>query len=138
MVEDQFGGGRLLLLELEIAVAFGAEIIRRGASEESAIVGTEAWSLAPVFFRHRLIGSDRRTCFCLFLWKIESLGFRNWGGIEILDFPVRWKIEDFKRRGKRKVRSRWVGKLRSCFLLRVNEFGRKRKRESEGRNWNLY
>ena len=52
MVENELGGGGLLLLELEIAVTLGAEVLRGGAAEESAVVGAEARCLASVFFRH--------------------------------------------------------------------------------------
>lgn len=50
-----FDRGLLLLLETKVSVAFGAEIHRGRAAEESAIVSAETvafWCLASVLFRH--------------------------------------------------------------------------------------
>lgn len=46
------------LLENEVAVALGAEIVRRGASEESAVIRAEdrpVWGSAAAFFRFSLL-----------------------------------------------------------------------------------
>lgn len=52
MVEGELHVGGLLLLELKVAVALGAEVLRRRAPEEAAVVRAQPRGLAPVLSRH--------------------------------------------------------------------------------------
>jgi hypothetical protein len=52
LVESEHGRGGLVLLELQVTVAFGAEVLRGRAPEEAAVVGAQPRRLASMLFRH--------------------------------------------------------------------------------------